>query len=93
MARITMEQFWAECERIDPVGFAAMRAEKAAVDAMRRDAERYRWLRGYGHQCIGPDRGAGAEWTYDEELDAMVDAGISLLKENRLAITLQGANK
>ena len=39
------EQFMAEAERIDPEGFAKARAERAEIDALRKDAERYRWLR------------------------------------------------
>ena len=42
----------------------------------KRDAERYRWLRENGDQAIGRDRGCGPEWTYGEELDALIDAAL-----------------
>jgi hypothetical protein len=41
--------------------------------AQERDAKRYRWVRENGDQAIGRDRGCGPEWTYCDELDALVD--------------------
>lgn len=38
-------EFMAEAERLDPEGFAKARAERAEMEALRRDAARYRWLR------------------------------------------------
>ena len=37
--------FMAEAERLDPEGFAKARAERAELEALRKDAERYRKLR------------------------------------------------
>lgn len=37
--------FMAEAEKLDPEGFAKSRAERAELEALRKDAERYRWLR------------------------------------------------
>ena len=45
-------------------------------DRLRADAERYRWLRDNGHDAIGRDRGAGPEWTYGDDLDALIDAAL-----------------
>ena len=52
---------------------ATLRAQLAAAEA---GAERYRWLRENGDQAIGRDRGCGPEWTYGEELDALIDAAL-----------------
>ena len=41
----TYAEFMAEAERLDPEGFAKARADRAEADALREDAERYRWLR------------------------------------------------
>jgi len=57
---------------------ADMRAE---VEALRKDAERYRWLRENGDQMIGRDRGEGPEWTYWDELDQAIDA--AMLEESK----------
>ena len=49
MDKITaMAEFLEEAERLDPDGFAkarAERAERAEMETLRKDAERYRWLR------------------------------------------------
>ena len=37
--------FMAEAEKLDPEGFAKARAERAELEALRKDAERYRKLR------------------------------------------------
>lgn len=44
MAEI-FKTFMAEAEKMDPKGFAKARGERAEMDALRKDAERYRWLR------------------------------------------------
>ena len=44
MAEI-FKTFMAEAEKMDPKGFAKPRGERAEMDALRKDAERYRWLR------------------------------------------------
>ena len=47
------------------------------LQRLHLDAARYRWLRENGHEAIGGDRGMGPEWTYYDELDALVDAAIA----------------
>ena len=48
--------FMAEAEKLDPEGFAKARAERAELEALRKDAERYRWLRAQhwntGQLCV-----------------------------------------
>lgn len=65
------EQFMAEAERIDQEGFAKARAERAELDALRKDAERYRKLRRGQHWSVV--NGAGDELRA-EQLDSAVDA-------------------
>jgi|SRR6185312_7679417 len=55
---------------------AAHASRDAEVEALRKDAERYRWLRENGDQMIGRDRGEGPEWTYWDELDQAIDAAM-----------------
>lgn len=55
---------------------ADLRTHAAEIERNARDAERYRWLRENGERMIGDDRGAGPEWTYDDELDAAIDAAM-----------------
>jgi hypothetical protein len=43
------------------------------VDELEPDAARYRYIRDYGEEFIGEDRGAGPEWLYGDVLDEAVD--------------------
>jgi hypothetical protein len=56
---------------------ALIAALRNAAEELVRDARRYRWLRENGEEAIGRDRGMGPEWTYGDELDALVDAAIA----------------
>lgn len=44
--------FMAEAEKLDPEGFAKARAERAELEALRKDAERYRWLRDKAYAAV-----------------------------------------
>ena len=55
---------------------AAYSSRHAEVEVLRKDAERYRWLRENGDQMIGRDRGEGPEWTYWDELDQAIDSAM-----------------
>ena len=44
----TMAEFWEEAERLDPDGFAKARAERAEMETLCKDAERYRRIRTLG---------------------------------------------
>lgn len=47
---------------------------RAALEAMRKDAERYRWLRDGGLCAMNyKDRGAGPEFASGDDFDAEVD--------------------
>ena len=85
MAEI-FKTFMAEAEKMDPKGFAKARGERAEMDALRKDAERYRWLRDRAY--FDGDEDAATAWcvygtchgdaipTHGDDLDAAVDARI-----------------
>ncbi len=63
--------FMAEAEKLDPEGFAKARAERAELESLRKDAERYRWLRDKGSNTWVPFTG---QWKMDaEHCDAAID--------------------
>src|SRR5690606_24365980 len=45
---------------------------QAECERLRKDAQRYRWLRDGGWLLIGEDRGNGPEWPSAETVDALV---------------------
>jgi hypothetical protein len=59
MAEI-FKTFMAEAEKLDPEGFAKARAERAELEALRKDAERWRWWRAqvWGFRALGSARPA-----------------------------------
>ena len=81
MAEI-FKTFMAEAEKMDPKGFAKARGERAEMDALRKDAERYRKLLGKAQKKTAYDvYGDGCMWSLsffcgDSNLpfDAAVDA-------------------
>ena len=67
----------------EPVAWAAT-SEECSVEALRRDAERYRWLRDEAQSSWEGERGPvlvhSTPWTHTrwrEELDAAIDAAIA----------------
>ena len=50
----TLEQFWDAAERLDPAGWAKSKAAQVELAALRKDAERYRWLRDRAVREAGP---------------------------------------
>ena len=76
----TYAEFMAETERLDPEGFAKARADRAEADALREDAERYRWLR-KAHDStdsvtLWHVRGTGGQPIESGSLDADIDAAM-----------------
>ncbi len=70
MAEI-FKTFIAEAEKLDPEAFARVRAERAELEALRKDGERYRWLRDTGSLAFVPFR---SQWGMDaEHCDAAID--------------------
>lgn len=71
----TAAQFFAEAERLDPQGFANARAERAELDAMRKDAERYRKLRALvrGERHLGTGHNQGFAFPSRFELQPLGD--------------------
>ena len=65
------EEFMREAEKLDPEGFAKARADRAELDSLRKDAERYRKLRRGQHWSV--INGIGDELR-GEALDSAVDA-------------------
>lgn len=81
--------FMAEAEKLDPEGFAKARAERSELEALRKDAERYRWLR--SQRDLGPHGTKGLPWVVwvrpdksiptlgplvSEDCDAAIDAAL-----------------
>ena len=77
--------------QLDPMGeyasadelIAALRAEKAADDAMKQDAQRYRWLRGREdgrYMTVYAFRTDIDEVCLGDELDAAIDAAMGLTR-------------
>lgn len=55
---------------------------RAAVEAMLRNDERYRWLRGGGlGELRYDDHGAGPEYPHHDDLDAAIDQAIAAAQE------------
>lgn len=78
------EQFMAEAERLNPEAFAKAHAERAELEALRKDAERYRWLRRWKGQEHEP------LFTVQHELDGTLwggdlDAAIDAARDARAA--------
>jgi hypothetical protein len=61
------EKFMAEAEARDPLAFARARAERAELEALRKDAERYRLLRKY---IVDSYIACGSGERLDAEIDA-----------------------
>ena len=83
----TLEQIWAEAERMDPEGWAKSQAAHAELLALHRDAARYRAIRrprGLGWPIAVFDlrhpMNAGKPAPYEcigDTFDALVDAAIA----------------
>jgi hypothetical protein len=71
----TAAQFFAEAERLDPESFAKARAERAELDAQRKDAERYRKLRALvrGERHLGTGHNQGFAFPSRFELPPLGD--------------------
>ena len=55
-----------------------MNAANSEAEALRKDAERYRWLRDGGFLVLPyDDHGIGPEFPYREDLDAAIDAELA----------------
>jgi hypothetical protein len=48
----------------------------AEIARLRKDAERYRYVREYGEEFITADRGVGPIYMYQDQLDAAIDAAM-----------------
>jgi hypothetical protein len=48
----TLEQFWAEAERLDPDSWDKSRAAQSEQKALRKDAERWRFLTEHWHSLM-----------------------------------------
>lgn len=72
------EKFMAEAEARDPLAFARARAERAELEALRKDAERYRWLRAQGGW---PESEAAMMGAKPEDFDSMIDDQMSYARE------------
>ena len=75
------EELSITCEQRDALDIECARLEKE-VDALRKDAERYRWLRDQNNSEAVEDMirvynyGDGAKLLDGEELDAAIDAAM-----------------
>lgn len=81
MAEI-FKTFIAEAKKLDPEAFARVRAERAELEALRNDAERYRWLRsripGGTYRIMGviySEGGAGVDAAIDAAMVAAPSIG------------------
>lgn len=86
----SLTDFWEAAERLDPEGFAKARARDAELEAQRRDAERYRWLRDSnriprdadpeGHIVVCA--GGGEDVLWGISMDAAIDVAMVARNEN-----------
>ena len=65
----TMAEFWEEAERLDPDGFAKARAERAEMETLCKDAERYRVIRQDHEGKVLPDIAMYGDRALDEYID------------------------
>lgn len=57
---------------------------EAECEELRKDAERYRWLRDAKINTLPYDNhGMGPEFPYDDDLDAAIDAALAQEQENK----------
>ncbi len=72
------------------VRFDDYEALQAENERLRKDVERYRWIRDGGWLLIGEDRGNGPEWPPAETVDVLVDRAIA--KAIDAARRIEGGN-
>ena len=75
------EELSITCEQRDALDIECARLEKE-VDALRKDAERYRWLRKHLVNWCPDDDTARLSWSAREVLDAEIDAAMNGANDN-----------